>query len=314
MKLTKEVKVGLLATVALTTVYIGVNFLKGRSLFSSNNTYQAVYGNCKGLNIASSVLLNGVPVGTVRQLQILPNKEHSVLVTFETKKNIKLTDTTQAWLTSTSILGDKVIDLRLQEGNPLKNYDTVTGHVERSMLGDFFDGAMPTLGDVENVSALTSQFIANLIANTDKINSIFSNLENTTQRLSKTVSDNQKQIHRVSHNMAEVSSALADSKNGVRPLLKKLNQSMQSVESIEVQELAAKFDHILGSTSTILNKIGQGDNSFSRLLDNDGLYNNLNQTLSNLDALLVDFKARPWRYIKFSVFGKKQSQPQSQQE
>jgi len=314
VKLTKSVKVGFLATLALIIIYLGTNFLKGRTLFASSNTYHTIYEHCKGLNVASPVLLNGVSVGTVRKLQVLPHKGYSVLVTFDTKKDVKLTDATQARLASTSILGYKAIDLHLGEGKPLKNYDTVPGHVEQSMWGTIFESTMPALGDVQNISALTSQFIANLIANTDKINSIFSNLEDTTYRFKKTLHDNQHNFHIVSQNMSEVSSALAHGKDGVGPLLKNINQLMQGVEGVAWQELAMKFDSILSSVSKILNKMAQDHNSVSQLLDNDEFYTNLNQTLGDLDALLVDFKTRPWRYINFSVFGKKQSQQPTQRE
>jgi phospholipid/cholesterol/gamma-HCH transport system substrate-binding protein len=35
------------------------------------------------------------------------------------------------------------------------------------------------------------------------------------------------------------------------------------------------------------------------------LYNHLNATMRDLDALLIDFKEHPKRYINVSVFGKK---------
>ena len=65
VKMSKEVKVGVLATAALTIVYIGFNFLKGKNFLSFNHSYRAVYENCSGLSTASPVFLNGVPVGRV---------------------------------------------------------------------------------------------------------------------------------------------------------------------------------------------------------------------------------------------------------
>ena len=314
MKLSKEVKVGLLATVALTTVYLGFNFLKGKAVFSSNNSYYTIYTNCRGLAVSSLVLLNGVPVGKVRQLQILPNKEHSVLVTFETKKEIKLTDASKARLISTSLLGDKVIDLHIKEGNLLKNYDTVQGQSELSLEAELFEGTLPALKDVQKVSLLASQFVANLIENTDKINSIFANLEDTTQTLKQSINNNQQEFHILSQNMTKISRALADSNSGVGPLLEKLNQLMHGVKGKEVKEIATKLDNILGSIGRVLDKIEQGNNSLTQLLDDDDFYNNLNQTLGNLDKLLIDFKAHPWRYVNFSVFGKTQGHKPVQQE
>ena len=41
-------------------------------------------------------------------------------------------------------------------------------------------------------------------------------------------------------------------------------------------------------------------------MNDPGLYNNLNATMSSADSLLVDLKAHPKRYVHFSLFGKKE--------
>jgi phospholipid/cholesterol/gamma-HCH transport system substrate-binding protein len=43
-----------------------------------------------------------------------------------------------------------------------------------------------------------------------------------------------------------------------------------------------------------------------KLLKSDSLYRNLNASSASLNALLVDFKANPKRYVNFSVFGRKE--------
>ncbi|MBC8153897.1 MAG: MCE family protein, partial [Bacteroidetes bacterium] len=49
MKLSQEVKVGILAVVAMLMFYFGFNFLKGQDFFSTTRTYQVVYDNIDGL-------------------------------------------------------------------------------------------------------------------------------------------------------------------------------------------------------------------------------------------------------------------------
>ena len=39
MKLTKEIRIALVAVVGILVMYFGINFLKGINLFSTNNTY-----------------------------------------------------------------------------------------------------------------------------------------------------------------------------------------------------------------------------------------------------------------------------------
>ena len=312
MKISKEVKVGLLATTALIIVYLGFNFLKGSAVFSSNHIYYTTYANSGGLGTSSPVLVNGMPVGKVRSIQVLPDKGHSALVTFETTKDITLTDATKARLVSRSLLGAKAIDLLIEAGKPLKNYDTVPGQIEQSLGETFAETVLPTLNDAKDISLLASQFVASLAENTDRINSILDNLEETTRQLRQTVNINQEGLNTLSQNLTEVSSALSDSKNGVRPLLTKLNQLMKGVEGQEAKEAVKRLNHILDNVETVLDKTGKGGNSLNRLLDDDSFYNNLNQTLVNLDQLLVDLKAHPWRYVSFSVFGRRQGREEAE--
>jgi phospholipid/cholesterol/gamma-HCH transport system substrate-binding protein len=306
VKLDQEAKVGVLATAALVIFYLGFNFLQGREVFSSNNSYYTTYENCRGLSATSPVLLNGVSVGKVRDVQILPDKGYSILVTFETRKDIRLTDATKARLISPTLLGDKAIELLIEEGNLLKNHDTVSGQVEQSFGDAFTEHALPTMQDAKNISLLAGQFVANLIENTGKINSIFTNLEETTKHLKQTVSKNRQEFHTLSRNISEVSDALADSKDGVRPLLTRLNQLMEGVETKETKELVDRLNRALCSVGKVLDETEQGKNSLGKLLRDDGLYYNLNETIDNLDELLIDLKTHPWRYVNFSLFGRRQ--------
>lgn len=306
MKIGKEVKVGLLATTALIIIYLGSNFLKGKELFSSHNIYYTTYSNSAGLRTSSPVLINGMTVGRVKNVQILHNKDHSVLVTLGIEKDIILTDATKAQLISRSLLGEKAIELLIEPGNPLKKFDTLPGKVEQSLSDTFMNSALPALSDAKGVSQLANQFLASLVENTDRINSILANLEVTARELRKTVKVNQEGVNQVTQNLTTFSDVLADSKNGVAPLLVKLNQLMEGLEGQEVKVAATKIDNILGSLEQVFNKPEEGQNNLSKLLYDEAFYHNLNKTLVNLDQLLVDWKTHPWRYISFSVFGKKQ--------
>lgn len=268
-----------MATSALIIIYLGSNFLKGREIFSSTNIYQTTYANSAGLGTSSPVLVNGVTVGRVRSVRVLPEQGYSTLVTFATEKSIKLTDATKARLISLSLLGEKAIDLTIEPGNPLKKLDAVPGEIEPGLGEAFMNTALPTLDDAKDVSRLASQFLVSMVENTDRINGVLANLEETTLKLRQTISANQKGVNQVTQNLTTFSSVLADNENGMGPLLVKLNQLMEGLEGREAKTAATKLTNVLGS---------------------------LEQTVANLDQLLVDLKARPWRYVNFSIFGRKQ--------
>ena len=49
MKITKEIRIALVAIVGILVMYFGINFLKGINLFSSNNYYYMTFDDIQGL-------------------------------------------------------------------------------------------------------------------------------------------------------------------------------------------------------------------------------------------------------------------------
>ena len=61
MKISNETKVGALTVIAIVMLILGYNYLKGNELFSSTNTYYAIYDNIDGLTPSNAVMsLTGV--------------------------------------------------------------------------------------------------------------------------------------------------------------------------------------------------------------------------------------------------------------
>jgi phospholipid/cholesterol/gamma-HCH transport system substrate-binding protein len=56
---------------------------------------------------------------------------------------------------------------------------------------------------------------------------------------------------------------------------------------------------------TIVNKVNTGQGTLGQLINDEKMYNNLNNASANLDKLMIDLKANPKRYVSFSVFGGK---------
>ena len=68
MKHFKEIKIALVAIVAIILLFFGMNFLKGMSLFSSNNLYYMTFKDISGLSSSSPIYTNGYRVGVVKSV------------------------------------------------------------------------------------------------------------------------------------------------------------------------------------------------------------------------------------------------------
>ena len=131
MKISKEFRVGLLAVISITILYLGFNFLKGIDFFSPNNTYYAVYDNIDGLNISNPVMINGFAVGRVSDIEILQARGNQLLVSLDVKDDQILGSGTRAVIKS-DLLGTKAVHLdSIQVGSPLKDGDTLMSKLDK---------------------------------------------------------------------------------------------------------------------------------------------------------------------------------------
>ena len=234
----KEIKVGLLAVVAITIFYIGFNFLKGQELFSSKHTYYTVYDHTAGLSVSHPVFINGFSVGRVKHIKILPNRHYKIVVAFDVAKKIKLPRTTTTKLISSDLLGSKAIELIVgKTGDILQNHDTVAGMLEKSLKDVFIENAIPVLDDIKTITCYINDFLANLYQNTNKINMIFTNLEEASQKLKQIVATNQGNFNAIGKNIAQVSNALTDEHTGISSLLTQFHAFMGQIENAEIKKV-----------------------------------------------------------------------------
>ena len=70
----KELKIGIVAIITIALLFIGVNFLKGLNVLNSNRSFFSLYENIGGLQVGSSVLVNGYKVGMVSDIDLLTEK------------------------------------------------------------------------------------------------------------------------------------------------------------------------------------------------------------------------------------------------
>jgi phospholipid/cholesterol/gamma-HCH transport system substrate-binding protein len=76
-----------------------------------------------------------------------------------------------------------------------------------------------------------------------------------------------------------------------------------------LQASAAGFQAMTGELQTastrfnaLMTKVESGDGSLTKLLNDPALYNDIRRIAFRVDSLMLDFRANPRKYLKFSVF------------
>ena len=301
MKISKEFKVGLLAVVSITILYFGFNFLKGSDLFSTNNTYYAIYDNIDGLNVSNPVLLNGFSVGRVSEIEILQNRQNKLLVSLDIDDAQVLGQGTRAIIKS-DILGSKAVHLdSVQVGSRLSEGDTLHALLDRGITEQLTATAMPVMDQVELTLRNLNTILDNLANNEANINQVIANFKNTSANLSNGTS----KLTDMSLKLDQLLNELNDPETGIAALVEKMNQVADTVNSLEMEALMTSTKNAIDELGETIRQINEGDGNLNRLLKDDELYNNMTKTMEDLDKLFIDMRENPKRYVHFSVFGKK---------
>ncbi|MGI4872939.1 MAG: MlaD family protein [Janthinobacterium lividum] len=303
--MSKEIKVGLLAIVALVALAVGFNFLRGSNLLSNDRTYYAIYPKVDGLNVGAPIYLNGVKVGQVKNLELQPQSNNTIKASLELEKSVVVGDSTVVGL-SGSLLGSKILTLRLGA-----NHDTFSGgqtlttksavsitDIVQAKATVLLDSVNRTLG---NLNGLINHDAQTNIAGT------LVGARQSTEALQKLIVSNQANINEITRNFALMSAALNKSTAKLDHIANNFSQLSDSLKGAPVGPALRRLNSTLAEAQTTMQGVNKSLNnqkgSLGKLLYDSTLYNNLTATSASANALLADMKANPKDYVHFSVFG-----------
>jgi phospholipid/cholesterol/gamma-HCH transport system substrate-binding protein len=301
----KEIKVGLLAVVALVALAIGFNFLRGSNLLSSDRTYYAIYPNVSGLNVGAPVILNGIKVGQVKNLELQPEANNSIKASLELEKGIQLGDSTKAGLSGT-LLGSKTITLLLGADSKKFNGGETLKTTTAVSITDVVQQRATILLDTVNSTLSHINGFLNKDAQTN-IQGTLVGARASTEALQKLIVSNQANINQITRNLAQMSAALNKSTAKLDRIASNFTQLSDSLKTAPVGPALRSLNATLAQAQTSLKGVNTAltdqKGSLGKLINDTTLYNNLNATAASSNSLIQDLQANPKRYVHFSVFG-----------
>lgn len=305
MKVSKEVKVGILVVVAGAMLFFGINYLKGEDVFSPRKKYFVIFNSVDGLSASNAVYVSGINVGKVGSLELMPERNNQVLATLEVNREIQVGDSTQAMLSSSGLLGNKMVVLLLKPNSKLfESGDTVKGYKEKAFADMLSEKALPIIDNLDSTILKLNKILGDRMGK--HINGIMTNAEMASMDLRLTMAHSKENFIGIVKNLNTLSASLKETERAVKPLLLKMNTFADSLNDLELKKVVDNANATMRNLSDISSKIDKGQGSMGMLVNDKEFYNNLNTSAKDLDNLLLDMKARPGRYIHFSVFGKKE--------
>ena len=110
MKLSREVKTGIIVVAGIIAFIFGLSYLKSSPLFENNKTFYAVYDNVGGLQPGTQVSINGYNVGNVTSIKF-KDSSGKLLVTISINNEFEFSENSVAELFDTGIIGGKGVQI-----------------------------------------------------------------------------------------------------------------------------------------------------------------------------------------------------------
>ena len=299
----KELKVGILAIVAVGLLIFGYNFLKGNNVFNSSRVFYAVYDNVEGLSPSAPITINGFQVGTVTDISFIDSGK--LLVTLNLNSDFEFSKKSVAQIYGGGLIGGKSMQINLDDdvSELAQSGDTLQSSVEEGLielvnekltpLKDKISGAVVEVDTLlKSINFILDKETRNNLKNSiENLNGTLASLNSSSSDIETLLKDNTQQINTTIDNFNNTS--------------KNISVLSDSLSKIEFNRIVNNADETLLNLNEISNKLNNGDGSLGKLLNDEQMYENIENATKEMEELLRDIKLNPKRYVHFSVFGKK---------
>lgn len=298
-KYSKEIKIGAAVLVALLALIFGINYLKGVNLFKAANYYYVSYTDVTGLAQSAPVTLNGYKVGLVREISYEYDNPGHVLVELSLDRKLRIPVGSKAVIV-TDMLGTSTVDLHMA---PSQNFYEVGAHIEGAEGSGLMDKVstelMPTVMQIAPhidslVVALTAVAGDPALLNAVKrLDVIMANLEVTTNHLNRAMGTVPALVNNANGTMANIK-VMSDDLTKVTKALAVISEDLKNMP---IDSTMQNINNITANLDKATEQLNSTNSSLGLLLNDPGLYNNLNSTAAHVDSILIDLKRQPKRYI-----------------
>lgn len=288
----REAKIGVAVAIAIGMLYFGLNFLKGVNIFQPTTYFYAQYERVDGIVPTTPVMINGYQVGHVSQINFDYTKEAPITLQITVDNKLVVPQGTIAEIYDTGLMGDKAIQLKLGRSNTLlQPGDTLRTSVQNGLMAAVTDALvepikamMPQLDStIKTINhTLSGERVQSLITNAE---AAIANFKAISANLKKELPTTMSNVNNITANLSEVSDEL---------------------KAAQLDSTLLKVDATIANLENITNQLKSNENTLGALLNDKELYQNLDSTVQSANALLIDLKENPKRYVHFSVFGSKE--------
>jgi len=315
MSASKITRIGILIIVSVAILVWGVSYLKGINIFKTEYTYHVVYKDVNGIAPANEVLISGFKVGQVMGVEYIPDTVSRFVVSFTIEEKYRIRKGSVAEVFSKDFMGTRAIRI-LQTKDTIfhKEGDTLYSAIEGTLVEQVNMEIAPLKRKAESlISSLDSAIIIvrsifnektqeNLRKTFASLYVTIANLQHATFTVDTLLSSQKDKLSRIFTNVDSITANLKNNNGKISTIISNFASISDSIAKADIASTLGKADTALLQFNKILTSINEGEGTVAQLLNNDTLYQNLENASYHLARLMRDMHENPKRYVHFSVF------------
>jgi phospholipid/cholesterol/gamma-HCH transport system substrate-binding protein len=309
LKISKEVKTGILVVLGVLLFIFGFNYLKGINLLEPTNVFYTEF-DYNALDKSSPVTVMGNTVGKIQDI-VYNYDTGKTRVSFTVSEQLKFSKNSTIKMYETGLMGGNALAI------------LISNEGEQAKPGDFLKSTVE-FGLVTNLSKNCSGISDNLVATLKSPDTLMVSLnklvtDNSAEGLKQTIAELNTTLKSFKNTSNAVNSVILKNDKNIAEVLENFKTTSKDLAVLIAQlkdanmgETVASLHKTLDNLNAVLAAVERGEGSVGKLLKDDAVYNNLEGATLQLEQLLQDMKLNPKRYVHFSLFGKKPKQYDAQ--
>lgn len=285
IKISREVKVGLLAALCLFLLYFGFRYLKGINIFNPSHSYVGKFVELQGLTEQAPVYVRGFKVGLVEEIKYDFTQDTAFTVLVSLNDDILVSEGSSMRLIPDGLISGMAIEVIIPAGKqlavipphselPTSIQPKLVDELRGTMLAEI-DSALGSIRElVENVNGqLEGEHLMTILANAD---AMVASLRVASVKVEHMMNSDIPAI------MQQVDSVLAD--------VKKLSANASEAD---IAAVVARADSTIAHINVVIQAANSTDGTVGKLLHDNSLYDNVNGTVQTADSLMQEIREQP---------------------
>ncbi len=328
MTISKEVRIGILASLSIFAAIWGYKFLKNEAIIDRSLLLNVDFQNVEQLDKSAPVFFRGVEIGTVKDFAFKPNNGMKPTIVLKISQNPGIPKDAIVAIFSNGALAGKAIELRFDkpcvDGNCAQSGDNLQGisvGMLESMLGKP-DALDPYVSKITNGMRVVFDTLKYDLQQPDNevgkslrdIQATLASLRATTAALNKVMAASAGSLNATMKNVTGITENLNNNNAKITGLLTniqdvtgkantldfaKMNKATEGVGQNleELKKTLTETQTTLKGLNTTFQKVSSGEGTVGQFVTNDSVYHSINMTLLQTNALMQDLRLNPKRYL-----------------